>query len=739
MICTFENRELIPLEQFGKNVTRWHKGHFVSASVCSNCAYVGFTSPSDDELSDYYSNHYGKQAESWYNITADYAEAKVNSRASNVLQLLERYITSTKPTTLEVGCAFGGTVHELRRRGINALGVDLNSDAIEQARRHGNQHVYVDFVHTLMQKLAAKTNVIYSYHALQHVPNVLDFLESLHPSLAAESVLEFRVPNANYLRAWQQGFEKWDWFAYPDHLHMFTPKSVSCLAASAGFNILEISSSACGESVEQIRNWSNISADSLPDQPMIDLLERAMLLQELRFVLCPIGSELSTRYHDAIHQSAVRCNESQDLECILRTKLDSILSQLPINVTPTGLGAMFLKSLQPKETRRLLILPPSSPGSKGDEGMVRGALYMTNGINTVLLNPDTSPSWIDLLGDEYSSAETLQEELGPLLNFAPKILPADELLVLGADVIDGTCGLDPSFMRLDLMDNALSVGAGVSVFCSFRSNVNPAIIERIKAMPKASFYLRDELSLHSFKSQTGMVAEFFPDFFSFCGVNNSARVKSYRQRLISKKRSGQTLVGLNFSEHAFRSLYDEHNQANRERYVESVVSSVLDAVPNAFFALFSNDSRRWDNFPPDSEYQNLARSSLLTRTDQDCFVLVDPDITYPETISLLSSVEIMVTGRMHLCLAASRSGTVPIVLMGHGKGYSSIEKMKGGFDKYIGTTTLVVPETKELESTIRRALGQFEDLKRTIKRRNKTNAAQASVDLERLRSKLGIN
>lgn len=296
MKCSLSGCQATPLDQFGKRTGRWYKGEFVDFYVCTSCSYLGFPVPSDGELSDYYSNHYGSNSSSWYNIEEDYSERKVSSRAGDVSSLLKKYINDDNPVTLEVGCAFGGTVMELRRRGVRAFGADLNQDAIQQGRRRGNDYIRSEFAQDMLAKEGLSANLLYAYHALEHIPDAVGFLKSIKVALAEEAVLEFRVPNGAYLKAWRCGFDSWDWFAYPDHLHMFTPSAVMKLAKQAGFEVVDISSSACGESAASVRSWLQIDHKSLPDDLLMNLLENQLLLQELRFVLTVAGSKVSKRF-----------------------------------------------------------------------------------------------------------------------------------------------------------------------------------------------------------------------------------------------------------------------------------------------------------------------------------------------------------------------------------------------------------------------------------------------------------
>jgi len=367
-----------------------------------------------------------------------------------------------------------------------------------------------------------------------------------------------------------------------------------------------------------------------------------------------------------------------------------------------------------KTATRYVVVTPASPGSKGDEGMVRGCLsLLANSTEFVMLNPDHSPLWSDIIFDKNSYPP--REHTGAFSKFYNSITPHDVFIVLGADVIDGTCGLEPSLKRLKLIEAALAVGATVHIFCSFRSDVNNQIITQLKQIRDANFYLRDLHSLKRFKDQTGLEAEYFPDFFIYCSKQETDRCRAAKKLLAEVRIAGKTIIGLNFSEHAFRSFSDIHDNTNRKKYVADVLVSLCSTINDPYFLLISHDDRRWNNFPPDSDYQHIAYKWLKAHGYRSNTSLLDPYITYPQILSLLDGLDMVVSGRMHLALAAFRCHVIPICLMGTGKGYSSADKMRGIFDKFIGRTELVPSNMTEFISVLNMLSDQSDVLKARLK------------------------
>jgi len=319
--CGSQKRCLLPLIQHGEMVIRHYEDQKVAAISCSECAYVGFLPPPDSELSHYYSEHYGKNAAEWYSLEADYREEKVNDRAGHVSALASQYFPAeaTSVIMMEVGCAFGGTVSELRRRGFTAYGADLNTDAIGQGRASGNEFIFAELAQSVLHERGQRANIIYAYHALEHIPDVHGFLHGIKSCLADRAIMQFMVPNGAYLKAWKQGFEAWNWFAYPDHLHMFSPRSALCLAQTTGLELLEVRSNRREESLDWFRNWAGWSEQAMPDLLLDSMLEQSLLMDELTITFCVAGSEIAREYANVIEATKQRCLKNGETEKALRS------------------------------------------------------------------------------------------------------------------------------------------------------------------------------------------------------------------------------------------------------------------------------------------------------------------------------------------------------------------------------------------------------------------------------------
>ena len=353
---------------------------------------------------------------------------------------------------------------------------------------------------------------------------------------------------------------------------------------------------------------------------------------------------------------------------------------------------------------RVVLVPPAAPGSKGDEGMLRGALSLLEGIPVRIVNPDPGPGWTSVLADAGRAPHALTEIHMPIRDYRSELRGGDLLLFIGADVVDGTCGLEPALSRIDLMADAVLRGLPVFVSCSFRSNVDRAIIQRLRLLPDIRFLIRDVHSLENFQRQTGLTAEYFPDLSFFTGADHSPLSDEAGKRIAEARTCFSTVIGLNFAEHSFKSFHDVHDNEHRREFVRSVVAELLVGYPDAFFVLFSNDTRNWENHPSDDAFSDLAGECIDESLGAGRYLKLPPQIGYGGNIGLLASVDFLLTGRMHLSLAAFQTGTLPFVLMGEGKGYSSADKMRGAFATNMGTTSGVITKVSSIRECIAETL-----------------------------------
>ncbi len=380
-------------------------------------------------------------------------------------------------------------------------------------------------------------------------------------------------------------------------------------------------------------------------------------------------------------------------------------------------------------TQRIVLVPPASKGSKGDEGMVRGAIALFGAFPIVIADPGLEASWLDALKLPADEMARLSECSGPLEAFAEQYKDGDILFFIGADVIDGTCGPGPAMERIALMSAALSRGLPVYVSCSFRSVVQRDILEQLCRLRDVRYLIRDEYSLANLHCQTGITGRFFPDLSFFLQEPElSSIAEDVAVRLAEARKTSGPIIGVNFAEHSFRSFSDDHSDGSRHTFVSTVLASLAAEHHSAVFVLLSNDTRAWPNHPSDDAFAGIAEEWITESLGPKRAIRIDPAASYTDNIAVVRLLDLLVTGRMHLSYTAFRAGTVPLMLMGEGKRYSSIDKMRGAFDTYMETTEPVITRLENIGQTSGSILKCKDVLLKTLVRSNRERDAGCAAE-----------
>lgn len=100
---------------------------------------------------------------------------------------------------LEVGCSLGNTLEAAKLRGVDHLGIDVSSFAVEYCRKHG-----LNASNQTLEQLVdenQKYQLIYIQHVLEHFQDPFQVLRMVHKLLDAQGLLVILIPNSNYSRA----------------------------------------------------------------------------------------------------------------------------------------------------------------------------------------------------------------------------------------------------------------------------------------------------------------------------------------------------------------------------------------------------------------------------------------------------------------------------------------------------------------------------------------------------------
>ena len=262
--------------------------------------------PSEDFLADYYATIYVTNNAYWYNPDNDYSPKPL--LIDSIKKLAEKYFPNLlgKLHIHDLGCSFGGLVHQLRQAGFEATGTDLNVTAINQGRERGNFYIFNQDVDDFLLSLSSPPDIFISNHVLEHFIDPSSFVHSLQCHFGENTLGFFIFPNGNFYPALLGRYDLHGWYGYPDHLHLFGPGAGFRLFKDNGFEILEV---ACG-------SYSDFNKDSIiscfsPLNPgaVIDYdslrsaLEKNFAGCELSFTFCKSSSRMASLNSDDIQKS----------------------------------------------------------------------------------------------------------------------------------------------------------------------------------------------------------------------------------------------------------------------------------------------------------------------------------------------------------------------------------------------------------------------------------------------------
>lgn len=298
---------LVPMYEATYQAGREYHGVFHHAKRCPCCAYVRFNDPTSEELDLYYNEEYPRVSADWYNVESDYSPWKTDLRSKRVIDIMTQMGFGPGSIVHEFGCAFGGTVQAMKDQGYRASGTELNRKAVEEGRERGNLDVHSEPAQDFLARQEEKTNVVYSYHALEHFTDPFSFMRELRELMDPNGLLISFLPNSASLFPLVYGHSRYIWFGYPEHVHLFSPGSADALARSTGFELLSIST-ALGN-IEPDATARALDVDS-PNARLLRHEPRDRYGDELVLVMTPIGSTLLEQNPKA-HASAREYSRSQ--------------------------------------------------------------------------------------------------------------------------------------------------------------------------------------------------------------------------------------------------------------------------------------------------------------------------------------------------------------------------------------------------------------------------------------------
>lgn len=150
-----------------------------------------------------------------------------------VLMEDKKVIAPSKATLLEVGSGLGYLTYALDKEGYNIRGVDISSNAVEEAMKNFGNLFFCGNIFELDESYCNKYDYIILNEVIEHVPNPFDFIECLLKMLTGNGKLIVTTPNKSI------SIPKsiWDSELPPVHLFWFSEKSMYTVANKLNANV----------------------------------------------------------------------------------------------------------------------------------------------------------------------------------------------------------------------------------------------------------------------------------------------------------------------------------------------------------------------------------------------------------------------------------------------------------------------------------------------------------------------
>ena len=355
-----------------------------------------------------------------------------------------------------------------------------------------------------------------------------------------------------------------------------------------------------------------------------------------------------------------------------------------------GAAARILGTLRPIFGRRrtFLIVSSDDTGSVGDQAMtesIRSVVADRYGYDVALMHPAAISAPVELLGPvRHLSKPETQEPASRLVKAWRRgvfhMARPNRFGFLGADVIDGCYSERKVLQILTLLDFLMKSGASGRIFGASVSEARSAnVMKRLGGLPGLTFNARDPLSFSRFEDAAGRKAVPVADLaFNLTPKITSSMGQAAADWVTGQKAAGQFILGANINGYTVGQIEGDGPQA----YVD-LLSAWLSADPKRSVLILPHDGRP---FPTGDIEPCQACFEALAPMFPDRVEMLRPPLKAWELKHLAGMADVVMSGRMHLAIAALGMGTPPLCV-------AYLNKFEGLFQLF-GIEGLVVnPDT----------------------------------------------
>ncbi len=177
-----------------------------------------------------------KYHDDWSHFTPYVSQSAAHRSYFRVfIKYLETLTPLRGKTMLDVGCAIGLLVDEANRYGVKAEGIDISKSAVAYGNK---QHLPLSNQTSVSwrkkKKNTMRYDIITALSVIEHDADPFGMLQSLYDMTKPNGIVVLSTPNFDTVYRKLMG-RRWVGYQHPEHLWIFTPKTITRLLQQAGF------------------------------------------------------------------------------------------------------------------------------------------------------------------------------------------------------------------------------------------------------------------------------------------------------------------------------------------------------------------------------------------------------------------------------------------------------------------------------------------------------------------------
>lgn len=203
---------------------------------CDHCKMIRiWPLPTEEFVHSYYSSSYQGQVKEnitkWKDVFT--ANKSTIEDSYKKIEYFENIASPTRGKLLDVGCGYGFFVYAAKKSGYEAIGIDIDREAIQFAKDYLGIEVKETSIESLNTTFM-KYDVISAWNVVEHVINLTSFMKQINELLNKGGIFTGTLPNIDGIGSKLFG-KKWHLMVPPEHINYFNKRSLENLFIKNGF------------------------------------------------------------------------------------------------------------------------------------------------------------------------------------------------------------------------------------------------------------------------------------------------------------------------------------------------------------------------------------------------------------------------------------------------------------------------------------------------------------------------